>query len=364
VSIVVDADAHVNEALPELAQHFDAAYRERTPFVIKDTKGLTRILMEGRLYPEPRLRQAHSKRVEGKDLGGIQAGASDALARLGDLDTEGIDVQVVYGSLALSVTTIADTGFAIALAQALNDYYAAFCVAAPSRLRAMAVVPLQDVDAAVTELRRAVEELGLLGATVPPNVAGRNLDRPEFDPLWAEAQRLDVPVSVHWGNGAYVPAAGNERFDTHFMSHATGHPFEQMIAMASVVCGGLLERFPTLRFGFLEAGCGWVPYWVERLEEHYERRSAEMTAMRRSPREYLAEGRCFVTAEPDEALLPLAVETLGADALLFASDYPHTDSKFPYAVKSLRERDDVNESVKAKVLGDNAQHYYGARLFG
>jgi len=352
--IVVDADAHVNEALPELAGHFDAAYRERAPFVIKDTKGLTRILMEGRLYPEPRLRQAHSKRVEGKDLGGIQAGASNALARLGDLDTEGIDVQVVYGSLALSVTTIADTGFAIALAQALNDYYAAFGAAAPSRLRAMAVVPLQDVDAAVIEL---------LGATVPPNVAGRNLDRPEFDPLWAEAQRLDVPVSVHWGNGAYVPAAGNERFDTHFMSHATGHPFEQMIAMASVVCGGLLERFPMLRFGFLEAGCGWVPYWVERLEEHYERRSAEMTAMRRSPREYLAEGRCYVTAEPDETLLPLAVETLGADALLFASDYPHTDSKFPYAVKSLCERDDVDESVKAKVLGANAERYYGARLF-
>jgi uncharacterized protein len=362
--MIVDADAHVNESLPDLAEHFDPAYRDRAPFVIKDTKGLTRILMEGRLYPEPRLRQAHTRRVEGKDLGGIQAGASNPLARLGDLDTEGIDVQVVYGSLALSVTTIPDTGFAIALARALNDYYAAFGAAAPARLRAMAVVPLQDVEASVAELRRAVEELGLLGATVPPNVAGRNLDHGEFDPLWAEAQRLDVPVSVHWGNGAYVPAAGNERFDTHFMSHATGHPFEQMIAMASVVCGGLLERFPGLRFGFLEAGCGWVPYWVERLEEHYARRSAEMPAMRRSPREYLAEGRCFVTAEPDEALLPIAADALGSDALLFASDYPHSDSKFPYAVKSLRERDDVDESVKTKVLGANAQRYYGDRLLG
>jgi hypothetical protein len=146
------------------------------------------------------------------------------------------------------------------------------------------------------------------------------------------------------------------------MVHAIGHPFEQMIAMATVLCGGVLDDHPALRVGFLEAGCGWVPYWVERLEEHYERRSAEMPRMVRSPREYLRDGRCFVTAEPDERLVPEAIEAIGAECVMYASDYPHTDSTFPYSVKAVRERDDLDDATKERLLGANALRYYGSRL--
>jgi predicted TIM-barrel fold metal-dependent hydrolase len=135
-----------------------------------------------------------------------------------------------------------------------------------------------------------------------------------------------------------------------------------MIAFASVVCGGVLDAHPALRIGFLEAGCGWVAYWVERLEEHYERRSAEMSRMTRSPEEYLRQGRCFVTAEPDERLVPVVVDVLGAGQVMYASDYPHSDSKFPYSVKAVRERDDLSDDVKDQLLGGNARRYYGAAL--
>ena len=94
-----------------------------------------------------------------------------------------------------------------------------------------------------------------------------------------------MPISVHWGNGSHLPGAGTERFDTHFMVHAVGHPFEQMIAFAAVVCGGVLDEFPRLRVGFLEAGCGWAAYWVERLDEHFERRSREMPKMTKTATE-------------------------------------------------------------------------------
>ena len=134
--------------------------------------------MEGRLYPDPRLRQRHSRKVQGKDLGGTHRGAADPHARLDDLDTDGIDVQVVYGSLGLALTTIRDTDFAVAIARALNDYYAEFCDTAPTRLAAMAALPAQDLPAAVEELRRAVVELGHLGGTVPPSVAGQGARRP------------------------------------------------------------------------------------------------------------------------------------------------------------------------------------------
>jgi uncharacterized protein len=360
--MVIDSDAHINESLDALAERLEPPYRGRAPRLLQDTLGMTRILMEGRLYPDPRLRQRHSLKVQGKDLGGVHRGAADPRARLDDLDTDGIDVQIVYGSLGLALTTIRDTEFAAAIARALNEYYAHFCDTAPTRLAAMAALPAQDIVAAVDELRRAVLELGHVGGTVPPTVAGKELDDPALAPLFAEAARLDVPISVHWGNGSHLPAAGTERFDTHFMVHAIGHPFEQMIAMAAILCGGVLDDHPSLRVGFLEAGCGWVPYWVERLEEHYERRAAEMPRMSRSPAEYLAAGRCFVTAEPDERLVPEAIEAIGETSVMYASDYPHTDSKFPNSVKAVRERDDLSDATKELLLGANALRYYGPRL--
>lgn len=357
--MIIDADAHVNESLDTLADFLDEAYRSRRPRLLTDTLGLTRILLEGRLYPDPRLRQAHRQQVEGVRLGGSRPGAADPAARLPDLDTEGIDLQVVYGSLGLGVTSIRDKDFAVALSRACNDYYASFCRAGAGRLRCMAALPVQDVPAAADELTRAVRELGHLGGTVPPNLDGKNLDHPDFFPLYQRAQQLDVPISVHWGNGSYLAAAGTERFDTHFMVHAVGHPFEQMIAFACVVCGGVLEEFPRLRFGFLEAGCGWLPYWLERLHEHYERRAAEMPRMRADPVDYVGRGRCFFTTEPDERLLPTTVDIIGDRALLFASDYPHSDSKFPVAVSTLQQRTDVAEQTKRRVLGENACSYYG-----
>lgn len=356
---VIDADAHINEPVEVFDDFLEEPYRSRRPQMVKDTLGLTRILMEGRLYPEPRLRQAHTEKVEGKSLGGVRKGASDPQARLEDLELDGIDVQVMYGSLGLAISTIRDLDFGVAMARACNDYYAQFCSAAPDRLKGMATLPVQDVAASVEEMRRAVTELGHLGVTVPPNVDGKNLDHPDFAPLYEEAQKLRIPISVHWGNGSYLTAAGTERFDTHFMVHAIGHPFEQMIAVASIVCGGVVEQFPDVRFGFLEAGCGWVPFWIERLEEHFERRAAEMPLMKKEPLEYVTSGSCYFSSEPDERWLPAAVEAVGDDHLFYASDYPHTDSKFPESVSAVRERDDLSDATKEKILGTNAARYYG-----
>ncbi|HXG68633.1 MAG TPA: amidohydrolase family protein, partial [Blastocatellia bacterium] len=287
------------------------------------------------------------------------AGASDPQARLADLDLDGIDVQVIYGSLGLAISSIADKDFAAAMSRACNNYYADFCSASPDRLKCMATLPAQDVPTAVEEMRRATQELGHLGVTLPPNVGGKNLDHPDFYPIYEEAQRLGIPISVHWGNGAYLTAAGTERFNTHFMVHAVGHPFEQMIALACVVCGGIIEQFPKLRFAFLEAGCGWVPYWVERLHEHYERRAAEMPLMKREPLEYITSGSCYFAAEPDEKLIPAVLEMIGDEFVLYSSDYPHTDSKFPYSVKCVRERTDIPAAAKEKILSRNALKYYG-----
>lgn len=360
--MIVDSDTHINEPMEVFEQFLEEPYRSRRPQIITDTFGFTRILLEGRLHPDPRLAQAHSKQIEGTRMGGIHAGAADPKARLKDLDLDGVDVQIIYGSLGLALSALRDKDFAAAMSRAMNNYYADFCSENPSRLKAMATLPLQDIPASVEEMRRAISGVGLLGITMPPNVNGKNLDHPDFYPIYEEAQKLDVPIAVHWGNGAYMTAAGTERFDTHFMTHAIGHPFEQMIALACVVCGGVIEQFPRLRLAFLEAGCGWIPYWIERLHEHYERRAAEMPLMKKEPLEYVTSGSCYFTTEADEKMLPEALEMIGSDYVLYASDYPHTDSKFPNSVKWIKERTDITEDTKEKLLNENGARFYGLQV--
>jgi hypothetical protein len=353
--MIVDIDAHINEPV-EVFEHFlEDPYNSRRPRLIKDTFGLTRIIMEGRLYPDPRLKQAHSKKLEGSSLGGVRPGATDPRARLEDLDLEGIDVQVVIGSLGQALSALPNKDFAGAMARACNNYYADFCAAAPDRLKCMATLPLQDIPASVVEMERAIKELGHIGITIPPNVSGKNLDHQDFYPIYEKAEQLNLPISVHWGNGSYLAAAGVDRFDTHFMAHAIGHPFEQMIALACLICGGVIEQFPGLRFAFLEAGCGWLPYWMQRLRDHYERRAAEVPLMKMEPVEYLLSGSCYLSTEPDEVMLPAVIEIFGDNFILFGSDYPHADSKFPNCVKFVKERSDISDASKEKILSNGSK---------
>ena len=352
--MIVDSDSHINEPLEIFERFLEEPYTSRRPTLVKDTLGLTRILMEGRLFPETRLRQIHTKGVEGPKLAGIRPGAQDAKTRLADLDLEGIDTQVILGSISLPLSTLPDKDFAAAMCRACNDFYADFASENPDRLKPLATLPVQDVPAAIDELKRTTQELGHIGVAIPPNVNGKNLDHPDFYPLYAEAQSLGVPIAVHWGNGSYIPAAGTERFDTHFMVHAIGHPFEQMIALACFITGGILEQFPRLRVAFLEGGCGWLAFWLQRLDEHYERRAPELPLMKKPPSEYFKDGNCFVAAESGENMLAAVIEKVGDDGILFGSDYPHSDSKFPNAVKFVRERSDVSEASKEKLFTNGA----------
>ena len=353
--MIIDIDSHINEPMEAFERYLEEPYTSRRPRLIKDTFGLTRILLEGRLYPNPRLRQAHSKKIEGTNLGGMRPGATDPKARVEDLDLEGINVQAVIGGLGLTVSALPDKDFAVAMARACNNYYADFCGVVPDRLKCMATLPLQDIPASVIEMKRAARDLGLIGIIIPPNVGGKNLDHPDFYPIYETAQELNLPIGVHWGNGAYLTAAGVERFDTHFMAHAFGHPFEQMIALTCIICGGVIEHFTRLRFAFLEAGCGWLPYWMQRLHEHYERRRAEVPLMKKEPVEYLLSGSCYLTTEPDEVMLSAVIETFGDDFILFGSDYPHADSKFPNSVKFLMGRPDIPEASKEKILSNGSK---------
>ncbi len=131
-----------------------------------------------------------------------------------------------------------------------------------------------------------------------------------------------------------------------------------MIGVMCIVAGGILERFPKLKVAFLEAGGGWVPYWMERLDEHYEYLQPEVPWLKMPPSEYIRKRDVYFSFEPDERTLPFVMDFIGDDRLLFASDYNHSDSKFPDVVRSVLERDDIPRESLPKIMGENAASFY------
>jgi predicted TIM-barrel fold metal-dependent hydrolase len=285
----------------------------------------------------------------------------DPVQRLADMDLEGIDTAVLFGtSLYLSLPFFEDLDLAAAAARVYNDWVAEYCAADPRRLKGVALVPIQDPPAAVEELRHAVRDLGFVAVGTPAHSAGRNLDDPALDPFFAEAERLGVPVCVHVGAGR--PAAAAERFTNAFMVHVVTHAFEQMIAALCIVSGGVLERHPALRVAFLEAGAGWVPYWIERLDEHYEYMRPCVPWLTREPGEYMRSEQCYYAIEPDERTVSFVCDFVGEERIVWASDYNHGDCKFPHTVEPVLENEELSEARKRRLLGENAMRLYGLRV--
>ncbi len=273
-----------------------------------------------------------------------------------DLDVEKIGDAVAYPSNALAIGLVRELDLATELAKAYNNWARDFCYESGNRVKYAAVIAPQVINEAVKELRRAVNEKGAVAVMMPTYVqSGLDLGQPEFDPVYAAAQELDVPVGFH---ATAQVAVGNTRFHKYLGVHMTSHPFEQMLSMVSVISNGVLDRFPKLRVGFLEAGVGFLPYWMERFDEKYLLRRSEMEPLKLLPSEYIKDHRCYFTCEGEESALPLVIEQFGDECMMYASDYPHWDMEWPHSVSQVMRRKNISDLTKRKILGDNAKRFY------
>ena len=294
----------------------------------------------------------------------VDDGAFDPLERLVDMDREGIDRSVNYPSPLLGVSDFPDPASSAAACRAYNDWFAATYHAADARrLSAVALVPLRDADAAAAEARRAITELGAVGVMVQPYVGDDvHLCDPQFEPLWTALEELGRPAAVHGSRHTCPPKITPQTFRNHARFYAMCHPFQQMVAMGDLVLGGVLERHPRLKVAFLESGVGWIPYYIDRLDEAYESVREDWTddryVLQREPSEYLLSGNCWFSCEPDEPNLRVTINSLGEDRVFFASDYPHFDCKFPDSARALIEESGLPERLVEKVGGANAQALY------
>lgn len=351
--MLVDADAHVVEA----EFFFQAASRWPDKLRFRDD-GTAGFIIEDRCYPQVTGPGAgcppeHSLNPE------AAPNATAAKGMLVDADTEGIDQMVLYPSGALGAASIRDTAFAREFCDAYNDWVASFCAQGDGRLFGVAVAGIEDVPGAIAAMQRG-RELGLVGVVLPPALAERNLDHPDLDPFYAACSEASMPVCVHGAPGMHMPKIGVDRFTNYIQVHMVSFPFDMMTALTAVVSGGVLDRHPDLRFAFLEAGCSWLPYFAERMDEHFEKRGDWIPGgWTRPAGEYIMDGRVLVTCEAEERLVPAVLDTFGDRCVMWASDYPHWDGEFPNAGAEFRNRDDLGDAARTRVGSANAIDFYG-----
>ena len=289
----------------------------------------------------------------------IGEGLFDPVERLKDMDREGVDRVVCYPTVMLSASDWERAEDSAAAARAYNSWFAAsYRGTDPYRFNFVAVLPMQDVDAAIQEAHRAVRDLGAVGVYFPPYSKDRHLDDPVYDPLYAKIEELGVPIGIHGGRPTAEPLARGAWFRTQLRFHAMVHPMQQMAAMSDIACGGVLERFPRLKVAFLEAGIGWMPSFIERLDGEVLNFPDDEPNITRKPSEYLLSGQCYFGCDPDEEMLQFAADHLGEDQIIYASDYPHFDCRFPDSVRLISERQGLPDRLKRKTLSDNARRLY------
>ena len=376
LDLVIDGDGHVIE-VNETYERIDPKYRERRPVYTQASRGNIVRLVDGKVWgpdtecgfvgvngnlPPPKGKAIHYRRM----------GTYNPWARLADMDRDQIDVAVIYPTDELPLTVTHDAGFAGARARAYNDWLHDYCDVCPQRLKGIGLVALQDVPGAIEEMHRAVTHLKMVGIQIGCTVREDTLlSDARLTNFWAEAERLNVAIAVH---GPALPSLFRSYFDVNRPDHMLeashmAHTFAQMLACSNIITGGVLERFRQLRVAFLEAGAGWVPYWMHRMDEYHEVAPERWAHIAAKPSEYVRSGRVFFSCEPGDEFIPFFLEHVGEDAMLFASDYLHFDALFvgetghdgnpyPGTVASLLGRKDVPDSAKRKMLLDNSLKFY------
>jgi uncharacterized protein len=332
---IFDADGHITETQEQVAKYLDDPYRHRS-------------LTYG-MYPA----DGWDRRMINKlgDWGG------DAATWLAAMDKGGVDETVLYPTAGLFMSFIPDRNWQVQICRAYNRMLHEEFIKVSPRLHAVAPLPILDPDEAAKELRNAVKNYGCVGAMVAAD-GGHLLGDRKFDPIYTEAQSLDAMVGLH-ASGSHLGGAGVDGFPSFIQTHTCSHAFGQMRQLTSTIFEGVPERFPDLRIGYLEAGCGWAPYWAERMDDEYAKRAPEAPALKKKPSDYIRSGKIYFSCEADEWMMPQAVKLIGENQIVWASDFPHWDHSFPHSIDEIRERGDLTEAQKTKILNDNARRLYG-----
>ena len=369
----IDADSHVYE-VEETWDYLPKKFRHRRPipitvkpddapymgvdnsFWLVDGKAMQWTWGPGTIQIGCPLTSVHAGM---KDFSVGNQSLMDVPARLADLDRAGVDAQVIYSTLLFAPMTD-DDEFETALQISYNKWIADRCAEAPDRLKWSAVVPMRDPKAAVREIHR-VKDAGAVSLMCFGTVGDKMLHAPEFDRIWAAAQEVGLPIACHVG----WPGPLRQMCDEHSSSLNVSFVLPLLIGFYSFAGGGILDRHKKLRVVFLEGGCGWVPWYLERMDHYFPvaeffRSSFGLEPITsKTPENY--KDRIYVTTEAGERLLPQTIEYLGEDNIMVSEDMPHLEAR-EGSGDDLGARRDITKVQREKILFHNPAKFYGIKI--
>jgi predicted TIM-barrel fold metal-dependent hydrolase len=361
---VLDSDMHLREPGNLWDKYMEPQWRDRAPRVLSSTvRSSAMVMIEGNILQgyQPTYRGGifDATRIDA-EIADYRARGFDAKSQLDAMEREGLDVAALYPSIGLGIMMREDMDpkLAAAIARAYNNWLFDFCQTDPQRLKGVAMIPLHDPAEAVKEAERAVGKLSFLGVFARPEpLRGMPWNARYFDTVWSCLEELGVPLAFHSAAASgEVPQIGDRFGDNLLLRHVVAHPLENMVAMTDTIGGGVCERHPKLKLAFLECYCGWVSFLLHRMDNAMAK-GRFPTAGKLKPSEYFKR-QCWISTEHEKEL-PMIIELVGDDNIVFSTDYPHGDSDFPHGVEEFLKLDGVSNENRKKILWDNCARLYG-----
>ena len=366
-TLVLSSDSHVFEPPDLWTIRIDAAYRDRAPRMQR-VDGVDQLVIEdGRFLSGIGLISNAGARFEAPEtISGsgrfedVHKGGYDPDQHLRDMRLDGIAGEVLYPSQGLFYFKVPDPGLTSAIFRAYNDWLAEFCSADPARLKGIAMVNLDDVAEGVRELERAAR-LGFAGAMIAEYpLEDRRYDQPEYEPLWAAAEALEMPLSLHTATRRQGKIRGAGERTLRDASSRSTKAFYPAMSLCDMIFSGVFERHPRLTLAIVEFELSWAPHILASMDYTYRERHEE--AIHRfkgdmKPSDFFH--RNVVLSFQEDAVGIRLRDTIGVDNMMWGSDYPHSESTFPRSREILAEiLAGVPEDERARIVGGNTARVY------
>jgi len=365
--LILSSDSHVFEP-PDLWQtRIDRAFRGRAPR-IQRIDGADQIVVEadqvlsgiglisnaGARFEAPETISGNARFED------VHRGGYDPHQHLADMRLDGVAGEVLYPSQGLFYFRVADPALMSAIFRAYNDWLAEFCRTDPARLKGIAMINLDDVGPAIGELERAAR-LGLAGAMITEYpLEDRRYDRPEYEPFWAAAEALGMPLSLHTATRRQGKIRGAGAKTLRDASSRATKAFYPALSMCDMIFSGVFERHPKLTLAIVEFELSWAPHLLTTMDYTYRERHEEAIYRFQDglrPSDFFH--RNVVLSFQEDAVGIRLRDVIGVDNMMWGSDYPHSESTFPRSRKILAEiLAGVSEDEQARIVGGTTARVY------
>ena len=357
---IISADSHVTEPPNAYLDYIEPAWRDRAPR-LRTIDGVGDVfVIDGMKTPVPMGivaaagKPAEEIRIMGTRFAELHRGGWDPVARLLDQDRDGVAAEVIYPTVGMVICNHRDPDYKKACFDAYNRWIAAYCASSPTRLLGAGQTAMRTPAEGILDLQ-VIKQLGLRGVMMPGQPVVEDYDSPIYDEFWEAAIALELPLSFHILTTRETSPTRGPKLNA-FLSVIRGC----QDIMGALVLGGVFERHPRLRVVCVEADAGWVPHFMYRMDHAWKRHRNWLPpgqALSKLPSEYFAAG--IYTTFQDDWVAFRSVDMLNWRRLMWANDFPHSDSTWPWAQAMLAEHAAMRTPEQRRaILCDNVADLY------